>query len=338
MTALPHRLPRIGDRLPSRGVALHAARIGGGLAAPAVARGGGEAAFRPVGPDLDDVAAAAQLLDRLRRQRGPRPPARRAAPRAARTTTGNARSARPARRSPPAGSCRNGRGAGRTARSIGPAGRRRASPRRGTARRRAAPWWATASCAAACRARARWDGPRRARTAARACRGRSRAPGSPATIAASRPTASTTPCCRARSMMSKCTVSPRMTPALEPAAVAPATRLGSIDVVVRPGHAADRRLAGAGRGDALAARHADVEPHAVARDVARPLLQRGSLADELAARVVVGVRQQHLARHLHEIRIAVERLAVGEGELGAFDHGVDEVRRWSDRRRRDRSP
>ena len=38
--------------------------------------------------------------------------------------------------------------------------------------------------------------PRRARTSARACRGRSRAPGSPARIAASRPTASTTPCCR----------------------------------------------------------------------------------------------------------------------------------------------
>jgi hypothetical protein len=46
----------------SRRVALHAARIGGGAAAAAVARGGGEAAFRPVGADLDDVAAALQLL------------------------------------------------------------------------------------------------------------------------------------------------------------------------------------------------------------------------------------------------------------------------------------
>src|SRR6476646_3598841 len=36
-------------------IVLHAARIGGGLATAAVARGGGEAAFRPVRPDLDDV-------------------------------------------------------------------------------------------------------------------------------------------------------------------------------------------------------------------------------------------------------------------------------------------
>src|SRR5215207_10141261 len=44
-------------------VALHAARIGGGPEAAAVAGGGGEAALGPVVPDLDDVAAAAQLLD-----------------------------------------------------------------------------------------------------------------------------------------------------------------------------------------------------------------------------------------------------------------------------------
>src|SRR5215207_4940186 len=48
---------------PPRRVALHAARIGGGPEAAAIARGGGEASFRPVLADLDDVAAAPQFLD-----------------------------------------------------------------------------------------------------------------------------------------------------------------------------------------------------------------------------------------------------------------------------------
>ncbi len=67
---------------------------------------------------------------------------------------------------------------------------------------------ATASSAAACRARARPGGPPPARTSGRACRGRSRAPGSPARTAASRRTASTVTMLPAVSMMSKCTVSP----------------------------------------------------------------------------------------------------------------------------------
>src|SRR5262245_28912144 len=50
------------DPLPPRGVALHAARVGGGLAAHPVLGGGGEAAFRPVGANLHLVAAALQLL------------------------------------------------------------------------------------------------------------------------------------------------------------------------------------------------------------------------------------------------------------------------------------
>src|SRR3954454_16121015 len=48
----------------SGGVALHAARIGGGAAAGADLGGGGEAAFRPVGADLDDMAAVRQFVDR----------------------------------------------------------------------------------------------------------------------------------------------------------------------------------------------------------------------------------------------------------------------------------
>src|SRR5580704_15942484 len=50
---------------PPRRVTLHAARIGGGAAAWADAGGGGEAAFRPVGADLDLVAAALEFVDGL---------------------------------------------------------------------------------------------------------------------------------------------------------------------------------------------------------------------------------------------------------------------------------
>src|SRR6476619_5048243 len=50
--------------LPSRRVALHAPRIGGGAAAAANFRSRSEAAFRPVGTDLDDMAAALEIIDR----------------------------------------------------------------------------------------------------------------------------------------------------------------------------------------------------------------------------------------------------------------------------------
>src|SRR5262245_29352959 len=56
------------ERLPSGGVALHAARVGGGTAATALARGCGEAPLAPVGVDLDDMPAALQLLHRRLRQ------------------------------------------------------------------------------------------------------------------------------------------------------------------------------------------------------------------------------------------------------------------------------
>src|SRR4051812_4792180 len=49
--------------LPSGRVALHAPWIGGGTAAAAQFGSGGEAALRPVGPDLDDMAAALQRID-----------------------------------------------------------------------------------------------------------------------------------------------------------------------------------------------------------------------------------------------------------------------------------
>src|SRR5262252_6569362 len=54
--------------LPPRRIALHAACVGGGLAAYAVLRCGAEAAFRPVGTHLDFVTAPLQFLDRGRGQ------------------------------------------------------------------------------------------------------------------------------------------------------------------------------------------------------------------------------------------------------------------------------
>ena len=97
--------PHVSRNSPPRRVALHAARRWrrpcGATPSWAAAR---EAAFRPVGADLDLVAAPLQLLDGGLAAGGPPPPARRGAPCAARTTAGSARCARPARRSPPAGS------------------------------------------------------------------------------------------------------------------------------------------------------------------------------------------------------------------------------------------
>src|SRR5438309_1502988 len=52
---------------PSRGVALHAARIGGGPAPRILAAGGGQAAFGPVVVHLDLMAALTQFLDRFLR-------------------------------------------------------------------------------------------------------------------------------------------------------------------------------------------------------------------------------------------------------------------------------
>src|ERR1700758_866462 len=52
---------------PPRRVALHAARIGGGLAVAAVARCRGEPAFGPGRPDLDHMAATFACLAGFRR-------------------------------------------------------------------------------------------------------------------------------------------------------------------------------------------------------------------------------------------------------------------------------
>src|SRR5262245_52188801 len=49
-------------RLAPRGVALHATRVRRGTTAAAIARGGGEPALRPSRAELDDVAAAGELV------------------------------------------------------------------------------------------------------------------------------------------------------------------------------------------------------------------------------------------------------------------------------------
>jgi hypothetical protein len=59
---------------------------------------------------------------------------------------------------------------------------------------------------------------------------------------------------------------------------------------------------------------------------AGPQLLRGLVADECAALVVVCGRQQPVEWDVDEVGIAVERLAVGEGELGALGDGVDVFR------------
>ena len=65
--SLPSRNSR-SQRSPPGGVALHPARIGGGAAATALARGGGEAPLAPIGVNLDDMTAAPQFLHRRLRQ------------------------------------------------------------------------------------------------------------------------------------------------------------------------------------------------------------------------------------------------------------------------------
>src|SRR5579871_314412 len=63
---LPHKGGGSAGAVPlplsPRGVALHAARVGGGAAAAADAGGGGQAAFRPGRSGLDGVAAALELV------------------------------------------------------------------------------------------------------------------------------------------------------------------------------------------------------------------------------------------------------------------------------------
>src|SRR6266702_3721314 len=89
-----------------------------------------------------------------------------------------------------------------------------------------------------------------------------------------------------------------------------------------------RRFAGAERADrlALSLGATQLDDTAKAFDRAGPEVERGLVGDELAALVVIGIRQQRRDRDLVELGIAVELFAVGEGELGTFDLEMDELR------------
>ena len=119
------------------------------------------------------------------------------------------------------------------------------------------------------------------------------------------------------SMMSKCTVSPRTSPK-RPTVGSPAPMAPT----------ASRWPSGA----------AQFDDRAKAFDRAGDEIERGLVRDQLAALVVVGIRQQRRDRDVGEFRIAVEFLAVGIGELGAFDLQMDEFRARRDRARRAESP
>ena len=92
--------------------------------------------------------------------------------------------------------------------------------------------------------------------------------------------------------------------------------------------AADGRLAGAHGADrlAIALLAAQLDDGAKTFDRAGDEIERGLFRDQLAALVIVGIRQQRRDRDFGEFRIAVEFLAVGKGELGAFDLQMDEFR------------
>ena len=126
-------------------------------------------------------------------------------------------------------------------------------------------------------------------------------------------------------MMSKCTVSPRIAPARF--ASRPAAWHRAVISSCVQSMRADRRLAGAER------RPRRARPRRRARRAAcrSPATVPGRsssearVADQFAPLGVVGVRQQHLDRHLHEFRVAVELVAVGESELGRLDLQMDEI-------------
>ena len=91
--------------------------------------------------------------------------------------------------------------------------------------------------------------------------------------------------------------------------------------------AADGRLARAHGADRLAMAFGAAQFYhgAEALDRAGHEIERGLVSgDQLAALVIVGVRQQGRDRDLGEFGIAIKFLAVGEGELGAFDLQMDE--------------
>src|SRR5438552_12547189 len=70
---------------------------------------------------------------------------------------------------------------------------------------------------------------------------------------------------------------------------------------------------------------ANMDLAAATGDVSRTKLKARAVADDPPPLVIVDIGEQHLARHRDKRRIAVETVAVGEGELGALDLQVDEI-------------
>ena len=90
-----------------------------------------------------------------------------------------------------------------------------------------------------------------------------------------------------------------------------------------PRHAAERRLAHAEPAPTASAAGTAASRGSRPSGRARAQLERRLLADQRAPLVGVAAAQQRVERHVREGRVAVPRLAVGEGELRALDDGVD---------------
>ena len=149
-----------------------------------------------------------------------------------------------------------------------------------------APATATASCAAAARRTSDAGSPPRARTSARACRGRTRGPGSRASSAASRRSASPRRGCRSgrRRRGGRCRRASARPRPRAPSRARPDRR----QPPVRP-------------------------PGRSSPDASAPISARRAAA--------YAAREQRVQRHRR--RVAVPRLAVRERELRALDHRVD---------------
>ena len=91
---------------------------------------------------------------------------------------------------------------------------------------------------------------------------------------------------------------------------------------------ADGGLAGAHGADRLAMAFLPAQFYHRAKtfDRAGDEIERCLFRDQLAALVVIGIRQQRRDRDFGEVGIAIKLLAVGKGELGAFDLQMNELR------------
>ena len=130
----------------------------------------------------------------------------------------------------------------------------------------------------------------------------------------------------ALSTMSKCTVSPGTAPIFSRWRAFTAMASGN-GLRRRPRDVANRGLPApfdpTARGPI---REANAHRLAEARDATGTEFEGSLIGDEFHTRVIVRVGQQNIDRHIDEFRIAIERVAIREGELCALHLTVDEVR------------